>query len=114
MSRLNEVLWHRYRELGDLQARVQLLDSYLGLVHHTAHELSRHRPGAPELEDLIGAGTVGLVQALEGFDPLRGLAFSTYAMPRIRGAMRRPVSRRPAQITNITATTPGVRLALPI
>jgi RNA polymerase sigma factor FliA len=87
LSRLNEVLWHRYRELGDLRARVQLLDSYLGLVHHTAHELSRHRPGAPELEDLIGAGTVGLVQALEGFDPLRGLAFSTYAMPRIRGAM---------------------------
>ena len=87
MSRLNEVLWHRYRELGDLTARVQLLDSYLGLVHHTAHEMRRHRPGAPELEDLIGAGTVGLVQALEGFDPLRGLAFSTYAMPRIRGAI---------------------------
>lgn len=87
MSRLNEVLWHRYRELGDLRARTQLLDSYLGLVHHTAHELRRHRPGAPELEDLIGAGSVGLVQALEGFDPQRGLAFSTYAMPRIRGAM---------------------------
>ena len=56
-------------------------------MHHTAHQLLRHRPGAPKLEDLIGAGTVGLVQALEGFDALRGLAFSTYAMPRIRGAM---------------------------
>lgn len=87
MSRLNEVLWHRYRDLGDMRARTQLLDSYLGLVHHTAHELRRHRPGAPELDDLIGAGSVGLVQALEGFDPSRGLAFSTYAMPRIRGAM---------------------------
>ena len=87
MSRVNEVLWHRYRELGDLQARSQLLDSFLGLVHHTAHDMLRFRPGAPELEDLIGAGTVGMVQALEGFDPKRGLAFSTYAMPRIRGAM---------------------------
>jgi RNA polymerase sigma factor FliA len=87
VSRVNAVLWQRYRELGDLSARSQLLDSYLGLVHHTAHELRRHRPGAPELEDLIGAGTVGLVQALEGFEVSRGLAFSTYAMPRIRGAM---------------------------
>ena len=87
MSLVNRALWQRYREHGDLAARTQLLDSYLGLVHHTAHEMRRHRPGAPELEDLIGAGTVGLVQALEGFDHLRGLAFSTYAMPRIRGAM---------------------------
>lgn len=87
MSRLNEVLWRQYREGGDLKARAQLLDSYLGLVHHAAHELRRHRPGAPDLEDLVGAGTVGLVQALEGFDADRGLAFSTYAMPRIRGAM---------------------------
>jgi len=87
MSLVNAALWRRYREEGDLVARAQLLDSYLGLVHHTAHELSRHRPGAPELDDLIGAGTVGLVQALEGFEPARGLAFSTYAMPRIRGAM---------------------------
>jgi RNA polymerase sigma factor for flagellar operon FliA len=80
-------LWQRYREQGDLTARRHLLDSYLGLVHHTALELSSHRPGTPELEDLIGAGTVGLVQALEGFDHSRGFAFSTYAMPRIRGAM---------------------------
>ena len=87
MSIVNAVLWQRYREQGDLAARAQLLDSYLGLVHHTAHDLRRHGPGAPDLEDLIGAGSVGLVQALEGFDPLRGLAFSTYAMPRIRGAM---------------------------
>lgn len=87
MTLVNAALWQRYREQGDLAARTQLLDSYLGLVHHTAHEMRRHRPGAPELEDLIGAGTVGLVQALEGFEPTRGLAFSTYAMPRIRGAM---------------------------
>ena len=87
MSRLNDALWQQYREQGDLRARTQLLDSYLGLVHHTAHEMRRHRAGNVELDDLIGAGTVGLVQALEGFEPERGLAFSTYAMPRIRGAM---------------------------
>jgi RNA polymerase sigma factor for flagellar operon FliA len=40
-----------------------------------------------ELDELVSAGTVGLVQALEGFDPDRGQAFSSYAMPRIRGAI---------------------------
>jgi RNA polymerase sigma factor for flagellar operon FliA len=94
VSRLNEVLWQRYREQGDLQARTQLLDSYLGLVHHTAHEMRRNRAGNVELDDLVGAGTVGLVQALEGFEPERGLAFSTYAMPRIRGAMLDEIQSR--------------------
>src|SRR5262249_39772275 len=87
MTPATDALWQRYRGSGDLDARAQLLAGYLGLVHHTAHEMRRNRPGVPELDDLIGAGTLGLVQALEGFDPGRGLAFSTYAMPRIRGAM---------------------------
>jgi len=83
----SQVLWERYRTHGDAAARAALLDGYLGLVHHSARELLRRAPGPLEFEDLVGAGTVGLVQALEGFDPARGLAFSTYAMPRIRGAM---------------------------
>jgi RNA polymerase sigma factor for flagellar operon FliA len=44
-------------------------------------------PQSVELEDLVSAGTLGLIQALEGFDVSRGLVFSTYAMQRIRGAM---------------------------
>jgi RNA polymerase sigma factor for flagellar operon FliA len=84
---LTDALWQRYRSLGDPEARRQLLDHYLGLVHHTAREMTRRVPADLELDDLVSAGTLGLVQALEGFDPSRGLAFSTYAMPRIRGAM---------------------------
>ncbi len=87
MSDLIDALWARYRERGDLAARAQLLDRYLGLVHHSAHQLARRISRDIEIDDLIGSGTLGLVQALEGFDPGRGLAFSTYAMPRIRGAM---------------------------
>jgi RNA polymerase sigma factor for flagellar operon FliA len=83
----NDVLWERYRAHGDAEARAALLDGYLGLVHHGAREVLRRAPGPLDFEELISAGTVGLVQALEGFDPSRGLAFSTYAMPRIRGAM---------------------------
>ncbi len=87
MTDITAALWARYRGTGDAAARRQLLDRYLGLVHHSAHQLARRVSRDVELDDLIGAGTVGLVQALEGFDPGRGLAFSTYAVPRIRGAM---------------------------
>lgn len=87
MTDLIDALWARYRRSGDASARTELLDRYLGLVHHSAHQLIRRVSREIELDDLVGAGTVGLVQALEGFDPGRGLAFSTYAVPRIRGAM---------------------------
>jgi RNA polymerase sigma factor for flagellar operon FliA len=87
MTDLIDTLWARYRQNGDPQARTQLLDRFLGLVHHSAHQLARRISRDVEIDDLIGAGTLGLVQALEGFEPARGLAFSTYAMPRIRGSM---------------------------
>jgi RNA polymerase sigma factor for flagellar operon FliA len=86
-SRPTEVLWERYRRAGDLDARARLLDGYLGLVLHCAREIAGRVSRSVELDDLISAGTLGLVQALEGFDPSQGLAFSTYAVPRIRGAV---------------------------
>jgi RNA polymerase sigma factor for flagellar operon FliA len=87
MTTLTDQLWQRYREHGDCEARSQLLDQYLGLVHHSARELAAKIPQSVELDDLVSAGTLGLIQALEGFDPSRGHVFSTYAMQRIRGAM---------------------------
>jgi RNA polymerase sigma factor for flagellar operon FliA len=84
---LTEALWERWRRHGDPSARTQLLDRYLGLVYHAAREMMKRTPRELELHDLVSAGTVGLVQALEGFDPGRRLAFSTYAVPRIRGAI---------------------------
>jgi RNA polymerase sigma factor for flagellar operon FliA len=82
-----ERLWRRYRDGGDPEARTLLLDRYIGLVHHSAREAARRGARDAELDELVSAGTVGLVQALEAFDPARGLAFSTYAVPRIRGAI---------------------------
>jgi RNA polymerase sigma factor for flagellar operon FliA len=84
---LSDELWARYRRSGDPAARSQLLDSYLGLVHHYAHEARKYAPPDVELDDLISAGTVGLIQALESYDPARGVAFSSFAVPRIRGAI---------------------------
>ncbi|NOT33322.1 MAG: FliA/WhiG family RNA polymerase sigma factor [Candidatus Eisenbacteria bacterium] len=87
MNPITDALWQRYRGNNDLTARSALLAHYLGLVHRAAHEYVRRSPRHIELGDLLSAGTVGLVQALEGFEPARGLAFSTYAMPRIRGSI---------------------------
>jgi RNA polymerase sigma factor FliA len=79
-------LWQRYRDTADPGARRQLLELYIGLVHHVAREMGR-RTKAVELDDLISAGTFGLIRALDSFDLSRGLAFSTYAVRRIRGAI---------------------------
>jgi RNA polymerase sigma factor for flagellar operon FliA len=77
-------LWRRYRDGREPGTRNLLVADHLGLVHRAAREAIRH---GVDLDDLVGAGTVGLIQAIEGFDPDRGFAFSTYAMPRIRGAI---------------------------
>ncbi len=94
MSQLTSALWQRYRATGDPVARAQLLDAHLGLVHHCARDLKRRLGAEVEFDDLLGAGTLGLVQAIEMFDVGRGLAFSTFAVPRIRGAMLDELRRR--------------------
>lgn len=81
-----DALWARYRSAGDPEARAQLLSRHLGLVHHVAREVSRRIPSV-ELGELVSAGALGLMKALDSFDLSRGLAFSTYAVLRIRGAI---------------------------
>ena len=68
-------------------ARDAVLHQHLGLVYHVAQQLARARANDIELGDLVSAGTLGLIDAFEHFDASRGLAFSTFAAPRIRGAM---------------------------
>lgn len=58
----------------------------LGLVHSLAHRMTGR---GIEYEELYSAGCLGLVKAVEGFDPSRGLKFSTYAVPVILGEMKR-------------------------
>ena len=72
---------------GDLAARDQLLKEHLGLVHHVARQMSKTLAVKADFDELVSSGTMGLMSALEAFDPSRGLAFSTFAAPRIRGAI---------------------------
>ena len=75
------------RHAADPTRREHLLHEHLGLVRHVALRLVRSLSADCELDDLISAGSMGLLSALESFDASRGHAFSTFALPRVRGAM---------------------------
>jgi len=82
----SDKLWRAYAQ-GDSSARDALLQSNLNLVHHVARQLSRALAAPADFDELVSCGTIGLMNALEAFEPARGLAFSTFAVPRIRGAI---------------------------
>lgn len=67
--------------------RDAFLTQHFGLVHHVARQMANRLSTQADLDELISAGAVGLVQAVDSFDRKRGLSFSTYAVPRIRGAI---------------------------
>jgi RNA polymerase sigma factor for flagellar operon FliA len=69
------------------QERQTLLREHLGLVYFVARQIARGGRGEIELDELVSAGALGLTEALDSFDSSRGLAFSTFATPRIRGAI---------------------------
>ncbi|HEX6925028.1 MAG TPA: FliA/WhiG family RNA polymerase sigma factor [Longimicrobiaceae bacterium] len=86
---MNEASFPEQRPDGTLEplARDRLLTEHLGLVHHVARQLSRRLAVEVDFDELVSAGTIGLMNAVDSFDPGRGLAFSTFAAPRIRGAI---------------------------
>ncbi|MEO7454975.1 MAG: FliA/WhiG family RNA polymerase sigma factor [Gemmatimonadaceae bacterium] len=82
----NPALWAACAA-GDVAARDALLQDNLSLVHYVAKQLSRSLSADADPDEMVNIGTLGLMAALESFDASRGLAFSTYAVPRIRGAI---------------------------
>lgn len=75
------------RESGGPVDRERLLNEHLGLVHHVARKVSRTLTVEADFDELVSAGSMGLMNALDNFDASRGLAFSTFAAPRIRGSI---------------------------
>jgi RNA polymerase sigma factor for flagellar operon FliA len=64
-----------------------MIARHLPLVYHVARAMMRSLSDQVELDDLVSAGMVGLIRAVDGFDTERGVTFSTYATTRIRGAI---------------------------
>jgi RNA polymerase sigma-B factor len=80
-----------YRDRGDLAARDELVRLYLPLVRSLAR---RHRHRGEQLEDAVQVGAIGLLKAIDRFDPERGEAFAAFAVPTVVGELRRHLRDR--------------------
>lgn len=69
------------------QERERLILEHVPLLHHVVGRLAVDLPARVDRDDLVGYGMLGLIAAADGFDPGRGLQFSTFAFPKIRGAI---------------------------
>ena len=83
----NKVLWKQYKEHNDLEAKEQLIISYIQLVKNISGRLYNSYNAHVEYDDLVGYGIIGLLDAIEKFDYKLGHKFETYANIRIRGAI---------------------------
>jgi RNA polymerase sigma-B factor len=83
---LTAKLFSAYRARGDQDARDELAKMYLNLVKFLA---SRFRNRGEPIDDLVQVGTIGLLKAIDRFDPERGWEFTTYATPTILGEIKR-------------------------
>src|SRR5690606_41562635 len=83
----SSALWAEYTATGSSVARDKLLNEHHGLVHHVTRQLSKTLAADFDFDELVSCGVIGLMNAVESFDASRGLAFSTFAAPRIRGAI---------------------------
>lgn len=82
-----ERVWEQFHKTHNEQSRNFLMEHYRYLVRYTAERVHTKLPGKVEVDDLISAGTFGLMDAIDAFDPARGVKFETYCSPRIRGSI---------------------------
>jgi RNA polymerase sigma factor for flagellar operon FliA len=80
-------VWARFHKTHEEQYRNLLMEHYRYLVRYTAERLHTKLPEKVEVDDLISAGIFGLMDAIDAFDPARGVKFETYCSPRIRGSI---------------------------
>jgi RNA polymerase sigma-B factor len=77
---------NRYHRDGDVASRDELVERFLPLARQLAR---RYQRGNEPLDDLIQVASIGLVKAVDRYDPARGTAFSSYAVPTILGELKR-------------------------
>jgi RNA polymerase sigma factor for flagellar operon FliA len=80
-------MWGLFHKTRTSQYRDLLMEHYRDMVRDAAERLHAKLPGKVELDDLISAGIFGLMDAIDAYDPQRGVKFETYCAPRIKGAI---------------------------
>ncbi|MCK4777558.1 MAG: RNA polymerase sigma factor WhiG [Actinomycetia bacterium] len=82
-------LWKKYKSAKkkDIEVRNFFINKYAPLVKYVAGKISISMPDNVEFDDLVSYGIFGLIDAIEKFDPNRGIQFKTYALLRIRGSI---------------------------
>jgi RNA polymerase sigma-B factor len=80
------MMLRRYARTRDPQLREQLVHRYLPLARYAA---AQYRHGPEPFEDLVQVASLGLLKAIDRYDPVRGAAFSSYALPTMSGELRR-------------------------
>jgi RNA polymerase sigma-B factor len=89
--RRDETLLSTHASTRDPDLRARLVERYLPLARYAASRFAR---GPEQFDDLLQVASIGLLNAIDRFDPGRGTAFSSYAMPTINGELRRHLRDR--------------------
>ena len=82
-----QALWAEYKSSRDRALRDRLILTYAPLVKYVAGRLGSGLPAHVDDDDLVSYGLLGLIRAIERFDPDRDIKFETYAIARIRGSI---------------------------
>jgi RNA polymerase sigma factor FliA len=82
-----QALWVEFRRSGDKGLRDRLILNYAPLVRYVAGRLGSGLPAHVDEGDLVSYGLLGLISAIERYDPTRDIKFETYAIVRIKGAI---------------------------
>ncbi len=83
---IEEIWQHFHAERNDTYRNL-LMEHYRDLVRYAAERLHTKLPDKVEVDDLISAGIFGLMDAIDAYDPERGVKFETYCAPRIKGSI---------------------------
>ena len=83
----NEKLWDEYTRTREPRVKDEIVKRFLPLVRYVASRMSGKIQGGLDFDDILSFGVLGLLDAVDRFEPERGFCFQTFAVTRIRGAI---------------------------
>ena len=87
MNFQQDPLWEEYENNKAPETKEKLIIKYISLVKYVAGRMMISLPPSVELDDLESAGIMGLLDAIDRYDPKFGVKFESYAIPRVKGAI---------------------------